>query len=126
MNTLLLFLLSTVLARPNFIVILVDDMGYGDLDLWGVDTPAFSFLKYNSVEFTQAYSADSICSPSRAAILTGKYPQRSGIAHNYYRTFYGPGQNGGLPQWTTTIAELLLKENYSTSLVGKWHLGINK
>ena len=112
-------------ATPNFLIILTDDLGYGDIDHPGVDTPHLRTLRDASLEFTQAYSADSVCTPSRAAFLTGRYPVRSGMANDFYRTLYGPGQSAGLPRWTVKFPQLLKHVGYSTALVGKWHLGIN-
>jgi len=113
-------------AQPNFLIILTDDFGYGDLNQPGVDTPNLEWLRANSIEFTQAYAADAVCTPSRAAFLTGRYPIRSGLANDFNRTFYGPGQNGGIPRWVLKFPQLFKAHGYTTALTGKWHLGINR
>jgi len=112
-------------TQPNFLIIFADDFGYGDMEPSGVDMPTLTRLRQKSVEFTQTYAAASVCTPSRAALLTGRYPIRSGLTNDYYRTFYGPGQAGGLPRWTRTFSEVMRTNDYSTALTGKWHLGIN-
>lgn len=128
MTGLLLYILFGVVqiaAKPNFLIILADDLGYGDLSQPGVDLPHFDWLRQHSVEFTQTYAADSVCTPSRCAILTGRYPIRSGMANDVNRTLYGPGQSAGIPRWTVKYPQIFKAAGYSTALVGKWHLGIN-
>jgi len=107
--------------RPNFIHIFVDDLGYGDIGCFGatdIQTPNIDLMADQGIKFTEFYSAASLCSPSRAALLTGRYPQRSGCN----RVFY-PDSYTGLPSSEITLAEILKGAGYSTGIVGKWHLG---
>jgi arylsulfatase A len=120
------------LAKPNILLILADDLGWTDLSSYGSDfyeTPHIDRLARNGMKFTQAYSACTVCSPSRAAILTGKYPARLHI------TDWIPGlppENPKLlvPEWTKylpreeiTLARALRNAGYVTASIGKWHLG---
>ncbi len=112
---------------PNFIIILVDDLGYGDLGCYGNTTnltPNIDRLAEEGVRFTDFYSVAPLCTPARAALLTGTYPIRNGMA----RTYKGecvcfPVDETGLNPDEITIAELLKEKNYATALIGKWHLG---
>eukprot|EP01103_Thecamoeba_quadrilineata_P003116 TRINITY_DN12935_c0_g1_i1.p1 TRINITY_DN12935_c0_g1~~TRINITY_DN12935_c0_g1_i1.p1 ORF type:complete len:591 (-),score=95.63 TRINITY_DN12935_c0_g1_i1:75-1637(-) len=90
-------------------------------------TPHIDRLASEGVLFTQMIAADALCSPSRAALLTGRYPIRSGIysSSRFIRTLISPAQPGGLPQEEITIAEVLKNKGYKTGLIGKWHLGIH-
>ncbi|MBH0111325.1 sulfatase-like hydrolase/transferase, partial [Salinibacterium sp. NG22] len=106
---------------PNIVFILADDLGYGDLGCFGavaIKTPNIDRLAQEGIKFTNFYSASSICSPSRAALLTGRYPQRMGINNVFF-----PDSFTGMPQSEITIAELLKEKNYKTGIIGKWHLG---
>ncbi len=115
-----------VLSKPNIVVILLDDVGYGDFDSHGYDVPNIVKLKSKSIEFTQALNSDSLCTPSRASFLTSKYPIRLGLAHDFYRVIYNPTSTGGLELRYKTIADMLKDNDYSTALVGKYNIGINK
>ena len=108
-------------APPNVIIIFMDDMGYGDLECYGgfpYHTPHINKLAVQGMRFTNFYAAQAVCSASRAALLTGCYPNRVGI-------------HGALFPWSTialnpgeeTMAELLKAKGYHTGMVGKWHLG---
>ena len=103
-------------ARPSFIVFLADDLGCHDLGVWGatdLKTPNIDALATGGVRFTNWYAAAPVCAPSRAALLTGRYPIRAGVPNN------GPP----LAPSEQTIATLLKPAGYSTGLMGKWHLG---
>ncbi|GAB6121514.1 sulfatase family protein [Dysgonomonas termitidis] len=106
---------------PNIILILADDMGYGDLTVTGATqyhTPAIDRLAGEGMTFTQFYSAQPISSASRAGLLTGCYPNRVGISGALY-----PQSKIGLNKDEETIAEILKKKGYMCGMVGKWHLG---
>lgn len=110
--------------KPNFVFILTDDMGYGDVGVFGADsihTPNIDRLAKEGIKFTDFYSASSVCSPSRAALMTGRYPQRMGINSVFF-----PESFTGMPTSERTIAEVLNNAGYTTGLVGKWHLGHRK
>ena len=105
---------------PNIVVMLCDDLGYGDVGFNGsaLKTPNLDRAASEGVRFTQCYSADPVCSPSRAALLTGRYPTRVGVPRVLF-----PYDKTGLPDGETTIAQVLKKRDYKTMCVGKWHLG---
>ena len=107
--------------RPNVVFLLADDLGYGDLSSYGatdVATPNIDRLAREGVRFTDFYAAANTCSPSRAALMTGRYPPRSGVnAVLFHDT------PEGLPANELTIPELLRAVGYHTAMVGKWHLG---
>ncbi|BAV07261.1 arylsulfatase [Filimonas lacunae] len=109
---------------PNFIIILADDLGYGDLGSYGhptIETPYLDQLAQEGTRFTQFYVAASVCSPSRAALLTGRLPVRTGITGGLGVFF--PHSATGLPHTEITIAKALQQKGYHTGIVGKWHLG---
>ncbi len=108
-------------THPNIIFILADDMGYGDFGLFNdgrSDTPILDHLVGESVCLTQHYSASPVCAPARAALLTGRYPHRTGAID----TFEGRGLDR-IALRETTIADLFKAAGYRTGLVGKWHCG---
>ncbi|MBS0000784.1 MAG: sulfatase-like hydrolase/transferase [Cyclobacteriaceae bacterium] len=141
--------------KPNIVVILVDDLGKTDITLYGpgkVETPHIDAIGREGIIFEQAYVTSPVCSPSRAAIFTGRYPQRFGFTyqmHDFYLTnrlmHYGyrlfidsspwrprsveqvpsrkMAEKQGMPPSEITLGELLKKEGYHTALIGKWHLG---
>jgi arylsulfatase len=106
--------------QPNFIVILTDDLGFGDVQFNGskIQTPNLNKLAANGVTFKQFYAADPVCSPSRAALLTGRYPTRVGVPDIIYAT-----DTYGLADGEYTIGDVLRTANYRTICIGKWHLG---
>lgn len=111
--------------QPNFIIIFTDDQGYEDLSCFGsknLKTPNIDKMADEGVKLTSFYVASSVCSPSRAALLTGRMPKRVGVPGVLF-----PKKNEkGLSTEEITIAELLKEKNYATALVGKWHLGHDK
>jgi len=105
---------------PNFIFILADDLGYGDLGSYGskIRTPQIDRMAQEGVRFINFYSANPVCSPSRAGLLTGRYPPRTGIQRVLF-----PKDKIGIPESETTIAQMLKPLGYATMCIGKWHLG---
>jgi arylsulfatase A-like enzyme len=117
--------------RPNILIFLVDDLGYGDLGCFGnstIDSQHIDLLARQGARYTQMYSAAPICTPSRAGFLTGRYPVRLGMTSNdnRFRTFNSPAQSGGLPHDEITMAQTAQRLGYRTGLVGKWHLGLGR
>lgn len=107
--------------KPNILIIYIDDMGYSDLSCYGETrwkTPNIDHLSKEGIRFTDAYSASPISSPSRAGLLTGRYPCRMGIQGVYF-----PDSYTGIPKEELLISELLKENGYATGIVGKWHLG---
>ncbi len=114
-----------VVRPPNFIVILCDDLGYGDLGVFGhptIRTPRLDRLAQEGQKWTSFYTGSSVCTPSRAALLTGRLPIRTGMTSDGRRVLFSDSA-GGLPPEEVTIAEVLKRKGYATACVGKWHLG---
>lgn len=108
--------------RPNIVFILADDLGYGDLGCYGASdlrTPHLDRMAREGTRFTDFAVAAPLCTPSRAALLTGLYPGRCGLATGVLR----PDAAGGLPPQALTLAETLTTRGYSAGCIGKWHLG---
>jgi arylsulfatase A len=105
---------------PNFLVILTDDLGFGDVGFTGskIKTPNLDRLAAAGAQFTQFYAGNPVCSPSRAAFLTGRYPTRMGIP-----TLLQANDAYGLPDSETTLPQMLKPRGYSSACIGKWHLG---
>ena len=113
--------------RPNIVIIYADDLGYGDLGCYGsptIATPNLDRMAAEGLRFTDFYSAAEVCTPSRAALLTGRYPIRSGMVGK--RRVLFPNSKGGLPAAEITLAEALKEKGYATAQIGKWHLGIHE
>ncbi|XP_012637922.1 steryl-sulfatase isoform X2 [Microcebus murinus] len=115
--------------RPNIVLVMADDLGIGDPGCYGnrtLRTPNIDRLAKEGAKLTQHLAASPLCTPSRAAFMTGRYPVRSGMA-SWYRAgvFVFTAASGGLPPSEITFARLLKNQGYSTALIGKWHLGMN-
>ena len=112
------------LKRPNIVVILADDLGYGDTSVYGgwVETPHLQRMANEGMKFTDFHANSSVCSPTRAAFLTGRYQQRMGIVDVIARHLDTPPLDLG----ETTIAQVMKSAGYQTALFGKWHLGMPK
>jgi arylsulfatase A len=117
-------LTSSVLAEdrpPNIVIVYIDDMGYADIGPFGATgykTPHLDRMAQEGTKFTSFYSAQAVCSASRAALLTGCYPNRIGISGAL-----GPAAKHGLSDQETTLAEICKERDYATAIFGKWHLG---
>jgi len=123
-STLLAAVSQAAAPRPNVVLILADDMGYGDLQCYNpqskIATPRLDRLAANGMRFTDAHTPSSVCSPTRYGLLTGRYSWRtrmkSGVLNGYSRALIEPGR------WT--LASLLKQKGYRTACIGKWHLGL--
>ena len=112
---------------PNVVIIFADDLGYGDLGCYGsptIRTPNLDRMAAEGLRFTDFYVAAEVCTPSRAGLLTGRYPIRSGMYGS--RRVLFPNSEGGLPKEEVTIADALRERGYATAQIGKWHLGIHE
>ncbi len=112
--------------RPNIVIIMADDLGYGDLGCYGhptIRTPNLDRMAAEGLRFTDFYAGANLCTPSRAALLTGRHPLRSGMAGGPKRHVLYPNATNGLPASEITMAELLKTAGYATACIGKWHLG---
>lgn len=112
--------------RPNIILIMADDLGYGDIGCYGsikIKTPSIDALARGGMKLTDYHSNGPVCSPTRAALLTGRYQQRAGIEGVIYAQ--GPTRQTGIALQEVTFAEVLKKHGYATGIFGKWHLGYN-
>ncbi|GAB5554164.1 MAG: sulfatase [Saprospiraceae bacterium] len=108
-------------SKPNVILFFTDDQGYQDVGVFGsplIKTPNLDMMAANGIKFTDFYSASPVCSPSRAALLTGAYPPRVNVP-----VVLWPRSDSGLPTAEITIADMLKKRGYATACIGKWHLG---
>lgn len=115
--------------RPNILLLMADDLGIGDVGCYGNDTistPNIDRLAKEGVKLNQHIAAAPLCTPSRAAFMTGRYPIRSGMdSGGAARILYWLGGSGGLPTNETTFAKILQQQGYTTGMIGKWHLGVN-
>src|ERR1700752_3067439 len=108
--------------RPNVLFILADDLGYGDLSCYGrpdYKTPVLDAFAKQGIMFTSAYAAAAVCTPTRCAYITGRYPQRLAVGLEEPLRRASP-PDVGLPPDHATVASLLKQNGYDTSLVGKW------
>jgi arylsulfatase A-like enzyme len=118
--------------KPNIVIFLADDFGWKDLSCYGslyYETPEVDSCAENGVRFTNAYSACTVCSPTRAALMTGKYPARLRLT-DWIPGYKNANHKLNIPDWTMflpneeiTLAEILKDNGYQTACIGKWHLG---
>lgn len=109
----------------NFVILFADDMGYGDVGCFGhptIRTPNLDRMATEGQRWTTFYTAANVCTPSRAGLLTGRLPVRSGMCSNTRRVLF-PDSDGGMPASEITLAEMLKQAGYHTAAIGKWHLG---
>lgn len=113
-------------AKPyNFVILFADDLGYGDLSSFGhptIRTPRLDQMAVEGQKWTNFYVGASVCTPSRAALLTGRYPVRNGMTSRVNRVLF-PDSKNGLPAAEVTLAEQMKSAGYATACIGKWHLG---
>ena len=112
---------------PNILLVLVDDMGYGDLSCYGskqIQTPNIDALAQSGVRCTQGYVTSTVCAPSRAGLLTGRYQNRFGFEHNLIETpDHVKGEYMAIPKDEKTMGDYLKQVGYRTACIGKWHVG---
>lgn len=116
---------SNIIDSPNVVIIYTDDLGYGDLSSYGnptLHTPELDKMAAEGMKLSQFYVAAPVCTPSRAALLTGSYPKRVGLE----KGVLFPTSKIGLNPSEKTIAELLKEKDYATACIGKWHLGFQE
>ena len=117
-------ILSNAKEHTNFIVILMDDMGYGDIEsngATGYETPNINALQSQALTFTHYYAPQAVSGASRAGLLTGCYPNRIGLSGAPF-----PGSNTGISNSEMTIADMLKQNGYKCAALGKWHLGVHQ
>ncbi|MEM1157330.1 MAG: sulfatase [Verrucomicrobiota bacterium] len=114
--------LCFAVTPPNIIIIFTDDLGYGDVNSFtateGYQTPELDGMAAEGLKFTDFHASHCVCSPSRAGLLTGRYPRRAGVPGVYF-----PRSKDGLNPAEITIAEVLKEQGFATAMIGKWHLG---
>ena len=114
--------------KPNIIIFFADDLGYADIGVNGckdIPTPHVDSIANNGVRFTDGYATHPVCSPSRAALMSGMYQHRFGFEHNSGPERYA-SPDFGMPRDVPCLAEKLKRAGYTTCMVGKWHIGFNK
>ena len=120
---------TPIIAKPNFVVIMADDMGYGDAGCYGGKMPAprLDRMAAEGLRFTDFHSSGNVCSPTRAGLMTGRYQQRAGIPGVINADPKIDAHHFGLyPEKEITFSELLKKAGYATAIAGKWHLGYTR
>ena len=125
--------LSAGESRPNIVIILLDDLGYGDVGAYGtrsIDTPHIDSLAEGGTRFTHYYSPSPVCSPSRAGLMTGRYPPRAGLGHVVFPEGHIissaqkiAGMNTRIPAEEIMLSDVFKAVGYNTGMVGKWHMG---
>ena len=116
----------SVVTKPNILLIVADDMGYGDLSCYGstqIQTPNLDRLAAAGVRCTDGYVSNSVCAPSRAGLMTGRYGSRFGFEHNLSRPDYLRDEYAGIPLDEPLMPQRMQELGYRTGLIGKWHLG---
>lgn len=119
---------KTITRQPNFIIILADDLGYGDCscyDGW-IETPNLEKMAAEGLKFTDFHSSGTVCSPTRAGLMTGRYQQRCGVPHVINADPNHPSHQWGLDPKEITFPKLLKPAGYKSAIFGKWHLGYDK
>lgn len=109
-------------SQPNIVIVLADDLGYGDLSVNGnrlIQTPHIDQMARQGIQFSSFFASANVCTPSRAGLLTGRYPIRTGLAYEAILSTHAHG----LAASEVTLAELLKDQGYATAIIGKWHLG---
>jgi len=119
---------ATSKAKPNFIIVMADDMGYGDAGCYGgrIKTPHLDRLAAEGLKFTDFHSSGSVCSPTRAGLMTGRYQQRAGVPGVINADPKKASHHLGLHATEVTFPKLLKKAGYTSAIFGKWHLGYTK
>ncbi|MBU6175603.1 MAG: sulfatase-like hydrolase/transferase, partial [Planctomycetes bacterium] len=123
-----LFGFATAADKPNIIIFLADDLGYADIGVNGckdIPTPNIDSIANSGVRFTDGYATHPVCSPSRAALMSGMYQHRFGFEHNSGPERFADSEFG-LPREIPTLAEKLKNAGYATGMIGKWHIGFNE
>jgi arylsulfatase A len=121
--------LAQAAERPNFVIIMADDLGYGDIGCFGnqrILTPHLDEIANGGMRFTDFHSSGAVCSPTRAGLMTGRYQQRAGIPAVIVAATTRPTHPHGIQDREHTFAELLTNAGYQTAIFGKWHLGYYK